>query len=61
MTRQQRHKSPAARLKRALAERFDAILDAPLPKRWANLVHALNERARQQTERRQRDDPRNRP
>jgi len=33
MTRQQRQKSLAACLKRALHERFDAILDAPLPKR----------------------------
>jgi len=42
-----------SRLASALRERHDAIVYEPLPKRWVNLIHELNERERSETEARQ--------
>jgi hypothetical protein len=38
------------RLKSALHARYDAILNEPLPERWVDLVHRLNEQERLQRE-----------
>ena len=39
------------RLKTALHAQYDAILNEPLPERWVDLIHRLNEQ-----ERRRRDN-----
>ena len=36
------------RLKSALQAQYDAILSEPLPERWVDLIHRLNEQERQE-------------
>jgi len=36
------------RLRSALQQRLDVVLHEPLPKRWVNLIHELNERERKE-------------
>jgi hypothetical protein len=36
------------RLKTALHAQYDAILNEPLPERWVDLIHRLNEQERTQ-------------
>ena len=36
------------RLKSALQAQYDAILNEPLPERWVDLIHRLNEQERQE-------------
>ena len=36
------------RLRSALQAQYDAILNEPLPERWVDLIHRLNEQERQQ-------------
>ena len=43
----------ASRLRSALQQRLDVALHEPLPKRWVNLIHELNERERKETQARQ--------
>jgi Anti-sigma factor NepR len=38
------------RLKSALHAQYDAILNEPLPERWVDLIHRLNEQERLQRE-----------
>ena len=38
------------RIKSALHAQYDAILNEPLPERWVDLIHRLNEQERQQRE-----------
>jgi hypothetical protein len=38
------------RLKSALHAQYDAILNEPLPERWVDLIHRLNEQERMQRE-----------
>jgi hypothetical protein len=38
------------RLKTALHAQYDAILNEPLPERWVDLIHRLNEQERTQRE-----------
>ena len=38
------------RLKSALHAQYDAILSEPLPERWVDLIHRLNEQERMQCE-----------
>jgi hypothetical protein len=38
------------RLKTALHAQYDAILNEPLPERWVDLIHRLNEQERTQGE-----------
>jgi hypothetical protein len=54
--------SITTRLRSALQQRLDGVLHEPLPKRWINLIHELNEReegeeaqARQTKNQRRRD------
>ena len=35
------------RIKMALHAQYDAILNEPLPERWVDLIHRLNEQERQ--------------
>jgi hypothetical protein len=59
--RQMKEPSITTRLRSALQHRLDGVLHEPLPKRWINLIHELNEReqkeaqARQTKNRRRRD------
>ena len=43
----------ASRLASALRERHNAVVYEPLPKRWVDLIHELNERERRETGARQ--------
>jgi hypothetical protein len=45
--------SIASRLRSALQQRLDVVLHEPLPKRWVNLIHELNERERKEAQARQ--------
>jgi len=45
--------SIATRLRSALQQRLDGVLHEPLPKRWVNLIHELNEREQKETQARQ--------
>jgi anti-sigma factor NepR-like protein len=38
------------RIKSALHAQYDAILNEPLPERWVDLIHRLNEQERRQRE-----------
>jgi len=38
------------RLRSALRAQYDAILNEPLPERWVDLIHRLNEQERQARE-----------
>lgn len=38
------------RLRSALQEQYDAILNEPLPERWVDLIHRLNEQERRERE-----------
>jgi hypothetical protein len=38
------------RLKSALHARYDSILNEPLPERWVDMIHRLNEQERLQRE-----------
>ena len=38
------------RLRSALQAQYDAILNEPLPERWVDLIHRLNEQERQRGE-----------
>jgi hypothetical protein len=49
--------SITSRLRSALQQRLDVVLHEPLPKRWVNLIHELNERERKDTQARQRKVP----
>ena len=40
--------SITTRLRSALQQRLDVVLHEPLPKRWVNLIHELNERERKE-------------
>src|SRR5262249_16130453 len=42
--RQMKEPSITTRLRSALQQRLDIVLHEPLPKRWVNLIHELNER-----------------
>jgi len=50
--------SVASRLRSALQQRFDVALHEPLPKRWVNLIHELNEQERKDIQARQTKVPR---
>jgi hypothetical protein len=53
--------SITTRLRSALQQRLDVVLHEPLPRRWVNLIHELNERERREAQARQtRNWPRNR-
>jgi len=52
--------SIAWRLRSALQQRLDVVLHEPLPKRWVNLIHELNERERKETQARQTKIPQRR-
>ena len=45
------------RLKSALHAQYDAILNEPLPERWVDLIHRLNEQDRLQRERAEQGAP----
>jgi hypothetical protein len=38
------------RLRSALQAQYDAILNEPLPERWVDLIHRLNEQERRERE-----------
>ena len=38
------------RLRSALRAQYDAILNEPLPERWVDLIHRLNEQERRERE-----------
>jgi len=46
--------SITTRLRSALQQRLDVVLHEPLPKRWVNLIHDLNERERKEEQARQK-------
>ena len=46
--------SITTRLRSALQQRLDVVLHEPLPKRWVNLMHDLNERERKEEQARQK-------
>jgi len=46
--------SITTRLRSALQQRLDVVLHEPLPKRWVNLIHELNERERKEEQARQK-------
>jgi len=48
-----REPSVTTRLRSALQQRLDVVLHEPLPKRWVNLIHELNERERKEAQARQ--------
>jgi Anti-sigma factor NepR len=45
------------RIKSALHAQYDAILNEPLPERWVDLIHRLNEQERRQRESENRKQP----
>jgi hypothetical protein len=45
------------RIKSALHAQYDAILNEPLPERWVDLIHRLNEQERRQRESEKRKQP----
>ena len=49
------------RLKSALHAQYDAILNEPLPERWVDLIHRLNEQERVQREAAKQPAPAGRP
>jgi hypothetical protein len=48
--------SITTRLRSALQQRLDVVLHEPLPKRWVNLIHELNERELKEAQARQIKD-----
>jgi hypothetical protein len=42
--------SITTRLRSALQQRLDVVLHEPLPKRWVNLIHELNEREQKEAQ-----------
>lgn len=55
-----KEQSATTRLRSALQQRLDVILHEPLPKRWVDLIHELNERERKEAQARQTKDRRRR-
>jgi len=45
--------SITTRLRSALQQRLDVVLHEPLPRRWVNLIHELNEREQKEEQARQ--------
>jgi Anti-sigma factor NepR len=45
------------RLKSALHAQYDAILNEPLPERWVDLIHRLNDQERMEREEAKRTAP----
>jgi len=52
--------SITTRLRSALQQRLDVVLHEPLPKRWVNLIHELNERDERERKEAQARQTRNR-
>jgi hypothetical protein len=52
--------SITTRLRSALQQRFEVVLHEPLPRRWVNLIHELNERERKEAQARLTKDRRRR-
>jgi hypothetical protein len=55
-----KEQSITTRLRSALQHRFDLVLHEPLPKRWVDLIHELNERERKEARARQTKNGRRR-
>jgi hypothetical protein len=52
--------SVTTRLRSALQQRLEVVLHEPLPKRWVNLIHELNQREREEARARQMKNGRRR-
>ena len=52
--------SITTRLRSALQQRLDVVLHEPLPRRWVNLIHELNEREQKEEQARQAKNRRRR-
>jgi len=48
-----KEQSITTRMRSAQQQRLDLVLHEPLPKRWVDLIHELNERERKEAQARQ--------
>jgi len=51
------HASILGLISKALRDNYDRVADEPLPERWVELIHYLNERERAEADRRRQHSP----